>query len=249
MAANHCKARTVEVAGSDLPLRAPRRSEYIAYAAWQSFASGPDIEIGANTDGYCNTDNGHGVTFGTAYPGSNPDLLAGKTSKKIFVAGSSATRDCVSRYGIQDLVGNAYETTSDQFVNGVASSPPTTDADNLDFTSLAMTAPLLGTTGSAKEITFYPYYSVPLGVPLSCSTFGTDPASLCHADDFLVPSSQLASTGDKIWMLSHASGVAFYVGGLFADGHGAGRFRVGMDQVLTGTSLSHAPRCVAEISQ
>ncbi len=109
--------------------RLPRNREWRAAAAWQTLTGEPEAitegaavtlengNSGATTHttlGYCNTSN-HVSIAAAAF---NTTELAGDTGDAVrsFVIGSSGTRNCVSRYGVQDMVGNVLEWTSDNLM-------------------------------------------------------------------------------------------------------------------------------------
>jgi hypothetical protein len=110
-----------------------RRREYIAAAAWPSAPGDPNAvtdtvivtrefppsgnHVGSTSYPYsCNSDNANGLTLGTfAETGyqlarSNTTTTTGSMT---LVIGSTATKNCVSRFGMQDHVGNIFSWTSD----------------------------------------------------------------------------------------------------------------------------------------
>lgn len=241
-----CATRQIAAGGGTVSMRMPRKSEFIAYAAWSDLDAAPTIEFNGGVDGSCNTDHGHGLTYDWAYPGPNSDLLAGDSTAKYFSSGSIGSRQCVSRYGVQDAVGNAYEWTSDELQSGVG-KVSSLDPDNSDFVGLSLTAPVIGVPQVNKQLSDFPYYSVTLGMPLTCSTLGTDPDAPCHGDDALVLSTKLSPSGDMVWLVSNALTRGSLAGGLFADGASAGRFRVAFDQSTIHAFSAATIRCVAEL--
>jgi hypothetical protein len=123
------------------------RKEQLASAAWAPDAdllpaTIDDLEQGlaldtdpATNNGYCNTAEGDGLNFGgeTWEDPVDYDLLTGQDLTLIpcwpgcwwslfsYVSavrtGSHATQNCVSRYGLQDMVGNVDEWLGDQMGN------------------------------------------------------------------------------------------------------------------------------------
>ncbi|MBL6988605.1 MAG: hypothetical protein ISR65_02460 [Bacteriovoracaceae bacterium] len=91
------------------------RKEQIATTAWNStdHASIANVE-----EEVCNTDLLDGLLFtNTNLPASGlGDYLPGiySTGIRLVVTASTNTRSCVSRYGVQDMVGNVKEWTSDR---------------------------------------------------------------------------------------------------------------------------------------
>jgi hypothetical protein len=107
-----------------------RRSEFIAASAWSDTLSNTIIgtrESGALSDGGCvqqNSGNSSSTNFsiGTlqtnnqAYFGSRPPLLSGSSSDPDNAGAPTNlnnSRLCMSRYGVQDLIGNVSEFNSE----------------------------------------------------------------------------------------------------------------------------------------
>lgn len=109
--------------------RLPRQREWRAAAAW-AYLSGEagaltDTEIdtyergnaGATTHttlAYCNSTSHTGLTAAAF----NTSELAGDTGDVVrsFVIGSNGTKNCVSRFGLQDMAGNVFEWASDYII-------------------------------------------------------------------------------------------------------------------------------------
>jgi len=240
-ATSFCNARTMTIGGSPISMRLPRRSEFMAFAAWSDDTiSAATIESGAAGDGSCNSNFGHGQTFSTTYPPANAETLAGYTTRQVFTSGSSATRNCVTKYGIQDALGNWHEWTSTQTkqLNGVVSLLDPSNAEYVGITFDGIVGP--SQTG-VTSITTMPFYSIPLGLPLMCSAG-------CDADDKRVASSSLSAWGDW-YALNTASAVerAALSGGLWTDGANVGRLLVGLDQAYNNNGFNSAIRCAAEL--
>ena len=189
-------------------------------------------------DGNCNSDSGHSLTFNLPYPPANPETLAGNASRQVFTSGSSATRNCVTRYGIQDALGNWHEWTSTQtsLTNAVTSL---VDPTNNEFAGITFDGILGPAQTGVTQITTMPYYSVPLGLPLKCNAG-------CHSDDMRVPSTTLSAFGDW-YALNTASATAKSAlsGGLWADGANVGRFVMGLDQTYNKVTFNLAIRSLS----
>ena len=109
-------------AGTTLLLdpRLPDRKEFIAMSAWSPNLTDTEIdsiESGGSLDvnNYCNGQTNNGLTYTSASVPTSSfwDTLPATSGwgEELVVTGSDATADCVSRYGIQDLVGNVAEYT------------------------------------------------------------------------------------------------------------------------------------------
>jgi hypothetical protein len=178
--------------------RLMRRREQVVAAAWPSITGEPgamtDTQIGtveAGGAGNCNSDNAHGFSP-VAFNTSDESAVSTSAGGRVIVIGSTKTVNCTSRYGAQDMVGNAYQWVSDQI--GVcdttahtcaALSASTIDSGNIDTANINYTGTSPGGSnsngpgGGASNIDLYTissgtynasYFSLPLGIPL----VGTD---------------------------------------------------------------------------
>jgi hypothetical protein len=103
-----------------LTFNLPRRIEQVAYSAWDDSFSDVSIlnrEAGVALDNFpaCNTSNASGLQHGfseTIIP-SDGFFYAitgtGNSGIRLLSTGSLVTRQCVSKYGLQDVIGNAKE--------------------------------------------------------------------------------------------------------------------------------------------
>lgn len=106
-----------------------RLREYKAAAAWANITGEPgalsdstiqsiESTSGASTHttlNYCNTNTHSGVTPADSFGQSGYELAMQSVSgMDAFVIGSNGTKACISRFGIQDAVGNVSEILSDQ---------------------------------------------------------------------------------------------------------------------------------------
>ncbi|MBL6990459.1 MAG: hypothetical protein ISR65_11800 [Bacteriovoracaceae bacterium] len=113
---------TVSIDGNDISLDSDllTRKEQIAASSWSPNLSDTDIDTlergqYMNTSSKCNTYNGHELFYTDAWLFSEvyEDVLPFTSSSKLrlVTTGSTKTKECVSRYGIQDMVGNVREWT------------------------------------------------------------------------------------------------------------------------------------------
>jgi len=128
----------------------------------------------AGSSGRCNTDNLHGGTptaFNTA-----AETAASNNTVLSYVIGSSATRNCVSRIGAQDVVGNVAEWYSDQMATCSSSShtctggTSTLDNGNTDFAGFrfdGVQGPAATSMWTISSRSYNAnYLSLPLSIPL-----------------------------------------------------------------------------------
>lgn len=176
-----------------------RKREFIAAAAWPTntgeygyisdiaaagVEAGSDHSVAAGTF-RCASDNASGITpqtFNTPGYELYRDATYGPAGYYGFTIGSQGTKNCVSRFGAQDMVGNVYEWLSDQLgtcnstthiCTGVTS---TLDNGNIDLNNFKFD----GTQGpGGSNLTLWTfesnvgqYFSTPLGLPLLNSDGG-----------------------------------------------------------------------------
>ena len=131
-----CQAVTDGYYGSK---RLLRNREYRAMAAWRTLTGEPDMSgvsdpltdtqissyestSGATTHttlNYCNANTHSGITA-TTFTGTELARVAAGGPDS-FNIGSVGTKNCVSRYGVQDHVGNVWQWVSDQMTCSTAS--------------------------------------------------------------------------------------------------------------------------------
>jgi hypothetical protein len=116
---NSCQNTVVSLGGSNYSKRLMRRKEYVAAASWESDLLSPTttlnkLEKGQPTGSYPSPCNGS-------------EAGAGSTQN------TGAQLDCVSRYGIYDLVGNIAEFTSERMSAGTQSDDYPLDSGNNDL--------------------------------------------------------------------------------------------------------------------
>lgn len=107
--------------GSSYNFRLPKREEQIAAAAYPTSiaSSASTYESGSSlpSTGYCNTNSADGLVYEDGpVPSSSIDTLPGNSTSGIRTVrtASSATQNCLSQYGIQDLIGNVSEWSSER---------------------------------------------------------------------------------------------------------------------------------------
>lgn len=209
-----CSANSFTGLGSK---RLPRLREFRAYAAWPylpgevgalPFSVLRNIENGQTPEsGHCNSnlsntihqgfvdqylssnfmDPNHWFTMIDRTPGVAGDGHASNTLTVLFI-GSPITEKCVSRYGIQDAIGNVHEFVSDNVGNCTSSGAPHSDikcyglssgldSGNKDLESVSFDGAMaarwssynITTNGGSLALysspTMSPYLNVPLGIP------------------------------------------------------------------------------------
>jgi hypothetical protein len=160
--------------------------EQIIVSAWSPSLSDASIvthEGGANlpVNGYCNTNYAAGVSYDNNNTPSDLETLPSSTAfgLKSLRTGGNYTANCVSRYGAQDLVGNAWEWATDQLAScspgptyTCTGSTSNIDTNNNDWATINFD----GVTGvGAQDITAVDFstksysgtnFLVTLGLPL-----------------------------------------------------------------------------------
>jgi hypothetical protein len=241
------------------------RKLFLAAAAWDDSVnvnSVPGMELGQNLNtgnGFCNSDQGNGLNW-TAETGAIPndyELITGLPAANSWAVrtGSNATKNCVSKYGIQDLIGNVWEINSDDVQSntdgtgmGIASL---SDPNNFDFKDVALSYQSLigdlgGANGNAGYLKLSQMFLPALGIPLpngspswySAMTLGMgvgqfDPSIL--NDDYAIE-----------WLIS-ASTRSVGSGGSFAEnfiaGSPTGRFAFLTSVLVNGEGSNVGFRC------
>ncbi len=126
-------------------LRLPRMHEDIAMKAWNGIFNNPSaVQVGNY-----HTGNNHPVNFSCNTNHGNGLLVANNvffpTQYYVMIAGSDATKNCKSRYDIQDPSGNTSHWTSDQFTgtSGCVTGTCTGSVSALDTNSKLLDGLLL----------------------------------------------------------------------------------------------------------
>lgn len=245
-----------------------RRKELIALGAWEPTQTDAEIdtlENGINLDStaHCNSNyaSPQGMTTtdlsatnptlaydNSAFPaGVNRDTLPGcrfgdcastASTFRSLRTGSLSTRNCVSRYGAQDVVGNVLEWASDQILcdgstcAGLASGANPIDATNDDFAGVQFD----GSQGPAVAGLFSSWSRIqfPLAVPIVNPSF---------VGDGIVARTAAKLYGDNVWLNTAASARGLLNGGSYGTSDLGGRFSLGLANAPTWTFNFFGSRC------
>lgn len=248
------------------------RKIFVAASAWDNSyndATITSLENGSDlTSSYgCNSSAGSGLTFSDdfSFPtGINADTLPGSLSSPVraLITGSDSTSNCISRYGIQDLIGNVQEfhfqffnCTSAQ--NCVPSPTPTTSGSiNIDFVITTPTA-IYGfdnsygpgaTTMSSVRFDQKLYGATHIYLPMGLPTTSAGISSEALAIGSTITDSQLHQdkidyNTEDIFNGSGSNGVVTS-GGSFQDGSGSGRYALEMVLESESADPSVGFRCM-----
>jgi hypothetical protein len=207
-----CAAFEVKHKGTTYPKRFLRRKEFVAAASWSSSAAAvfKDIEAGVTETGSldrdCNTTSKGSPQSVLDLNDNRHSFSSGGASMITGSGGDYSTEACVSRYGIQDMVGNYTEMTSEpasgqiqlgEYFSGtkfkdIAESQPADEYWVLDTEGLETLR-----TGTGQYLNFANgnigignysngstvagnYFSVPLGIQLKC---GQDDVGSFYCDN------------------------------------------------------------------
>ncbi|MFZ4715632.1 MAG: Ig-like domain-containing protein [Bacteriovoracaceae bacterium] len=133
--------------------RLMNRKEHVAASAWDSSLTSTEIDsretgLSMATNNYCNTMSAIGLTYssGQVPNTGNEDTLPANSSSSIRTVrtGSQVTSACVSRYGIQDMIGNVREWNIDQFNNCFSGNDETAKAATLARNGIRYSSKRLG---------------------------------------------------------------------------------------------------------
>jgi hypothetical protein len=267
-----CQQFTVPGLGTK---RLPKHSEQIVAGAWPpSFTDAQisTIENGTGNlaTGYCNSNSPGGYTFSATLPGALPspwDTLPATTSEA-FVTGSNATQNCVSLHGIQDLVGNVWEWSSDQITSCGAPSNAanictttavgTADATNTDwYNSSALAINYNGNVGpggaavaaaswafSAGATYSATDFLAPLGLPLLASVASNYDATVIGTGTGQINPAKFH--GNFFYLQtsnSPSSARGAFFGGAWASGSQSGRFSLGLINTPADSNNGFGLRC------
>ncbi len=253
-----CSGQTVS--GFSGTKRIPRRKEQILFSAWDSSLTHATIASTENsttsllTTNGCNTNSASGLTFDNNVTPTSLDTLpvclnldcssSASTLKQLRI-GSTATSGCVSRYGVQDIVGNVMQWVSDQVT--CTSLPCTGRTSTTDTTNDDLTGVLFdGTQGpNTSNLLFSTNGRIqfPLGIPIISASFagdgvvtwsGSGTANEFHGDRFYITSS---STRGMV--------TAGYASGTYS-GTNAGRYMINMVWADSYSASSVGFRCVLQ---
>lgn len=254
-----------QMVGSNRKSLLSHREQLIA-AAWSPGLDDPTIGAiengqGLPTTGYCNANFADGLAFESGITPSNLETIsgtAGSLARSVRTGGTS-TVNCISRYGVRDLVGNVWEWSSDQLatcnatthacVGGASQVDPT----NTDLSAIRFDG-TIGPGGGAGEPTKWDFamqsysatrFLVPLGLPivtgastqLGSTAIGPGPGNFdpvrFHGDTFRLFTDSPNGTPAR-----GAVG-----GGSWGDQTTSGRFTLNFDQAPSFISDSVGLRC------
>jgi hypothetical protein len=284
---NLCQGRSVTVitsgTSSSIATRLLRHKEFIAGAAWRASnweapAAGPSLiygsgvtidvmENGTTANNYCNS-NFKGGNLGVYnssddnYPGASTNIRAQRTGSN----GTNSTKDCQSRYGMQDMVGNVWEWNSDQIQCSAASCTsniiPTIDIPNanilkngdgnfIDFATPGTAA----SVGNTTLMNTFNYFSIPLGLPLNCTggacVTATDDNTLISgkttAGGGLATHNGFPLNGDAFWIILGVVPRGAITGGAWSYASQSGRFTLALSVAPSDANYHIGARCAVPL--
>ena len=241
-----CQAKTLN--GFSGSKRLLRRKEFVVAAAWDSSLSDGQINTiknGTNLSSSknCNVSTSHGVTHEDVDIPSDletlPQLSTFYTSTQwagLLRSGGNYTSNCVSRFGIQNMVGNSLEWNSDQCIwsggNTCSASGTPLDVDNTDVNGWVTVA-----TSSEQFSTIASYFLPALGLPWGSSDDGTITSSSLgsiHGDWLTIDTSLTATLG-------------FLSGGDWWNGSVGGSNSLKLNTDINTGYFQHGVRCALEL--
>ncbi len=284
-AESYCgSAETVDITNlSAYTRKLPNRKEWVAMSAWETdrlvltdtkintYEKGAILYTGTITTptGGCNSTSAGGFPYAstTIPPSQLTDTLPStdsNTSVRSLRTGSTATVKCMSRYGVQDLIGNVSEWGSERLANcgagagpytceGSAALDATTYLDTANFDFDGVTGPDQDTSTSTDAgwslddttpINNATKFSVAVGVPLD-SAYANN-ATVVNTDTTLFHE-------DYIFLNAHSGAGAearsIINGGSWLTGSAGqnGRWTSDWTNTTTDVGLSLGFRCVVQI--
>jgi hypothetical protein len=246
-----------------------RRSEQFAAMAWPSSLSNTDIDnivTGTNmpVTGYCNVNNGNGMGWDNLQTPADIETLpcTFASTCQLVRTGSIATRNCKTRYGAQDMIGNNHEWVSDEVSTCSAAThscslvTSTLDTSNTDFNGINFDGTAFPGGGGAN-VTSWAYtamsfsatrFLVPLGLPMVTSAAASYDSTAIGAGAGEFDPANFRSNTFSIFT-DNANGVparGIFAGGSFNLGAGSGRYTVSLRNVPTASGMNTGFRCIAE---
>ena len=264
---NICTQQTVP--GYSVTKRLLRHSEQIKAAAWPASFSDATITsyqngTSLNTTGYCNSNSGSGLTYDNLEPPANLETIPGTLASNIFSVrtGSTSTQNCVSRYGIQDMVGNVWQWSSDQ-LNTCSSTTHTCqamtsqlDTSNTDWNGFMFdgTTSNIGPGGGGSNVTEWNFSAMTFSATQFQAVLGLPMiATASSIWDYLTIGSSAGQFnsakfhGDHFWLYtdngngSPARGAI--AGGGWNNGADSGRFSLSLYGTPASTNVIIGARC------
>lgn len=226
--------------------RLMRKREFVAVSAWPtttgeygfvSDASAVTIENGSDHSSgaatyRCNSDTHAGIS-NAAFNGASYELSRNATGgPDSFTIGSNGTKNCISRFGAQDLIGNVWEWTSDQLntcnstTHTCVGGNSTLDSGNTDMNNISFNG-TQGHGGGTSNVTEWLFETVSqtIGSILYSTNYFSPALGLLLASNdsgnALQVGTAITSTklhGDRFWLYTD-SGNGTPARGLFVGGN------------------------------
>ena len=237
-----CQAKTET--GFSGTKRLLRRKEFVVSAAWDASLSDSEINVIENginlaTSNNCNVNYSHGVTHDNLDVPADLETLPQATSFAaggwigLLRSGGNYTSNCVSRYGIQNMVGNIFEWNSDQCEwSGTTCSVPGSplDVDNTDVNGWNTVA-----TSNGQFSALASYFLPTLGLPWGAN------------DDGTILSSSFGNIHGDYFFIVNSTTRGFLSGGDWWNGNTGGAYSLKVTSELTYTDFQLGIRCALEL--
>ena len=237
-----CESKTLS--GFSGSKRLLRRKEFVVSAAWDASLSDAQINTiengyNLNTTNNCNVNNSHGVTHDDLDIPANLESLpqaasfAGGNWIGLLRSGGNYTSNCVSRYGIQNMVGNILEWNSDQCEwSGTTCNVPASplDVENSDIEAWVTT-----TTSNGQFSSVASYFLLPLGLPWGAN------------DDGTVTSSSYSNIHNDRFIINNSGIRGFLSGGDWWNGSNAGKYSLKVNSTPDYSDFQLGLRCALEL--
>lgn len=250
-----------------------RRAEFVAASAWDTSLADNSVtsrETGSSlgTTSACNSSSlsGLSISSDTSFPTSDTDTLPStqSTTHRTLITGSTTTANCVSRYGISDLVGNVREWNSDtiNYATNMSASASAISTVDTSFTTqfqeavstnvFGFNSSMYGAYSSSGNLTEWQYknknfngnyFNMAYGIPSATNSA----ISMSLAIDTGITAAQLHEDFVAInasTLSTSAIGITTS-GGSFEDGTQAGRYAIEFLPSTTKDSKTGF-RCVIE---
>ncbi len=267
-----CQSKSIQIDSTNYSKRLLRRAEFMLASKWpEQRSSIGTLESGTlDQHSACNSNSrGFGLTTWSLndnrYPGGNTsDSYAVITGS----SGNYSTSQCLSKYGIQDLIGNVWEWNTDQVQNiSVASVFQYGTSDPAQITGIVLDPTnqnLFLKNGDGTYVQFSPtdiapsttttmtsanYLNLTLGMPLNCNggtcASQTDDNTIFSAKSIGADINNYPTNGDK-FTYNIFGKIGGYSGGSWQNTTESGRFNYSLTTFTTG-SKQVGFRCIVEI--